>query len=249
MIFVAMAWALDPVEEDIGGGVVDWTALQLDATARGNASTGALTSRASNEGDALAQLGRRMLDLVPKLRFSAEETGADILDAEDVVADRVDANLSAWQVEEARYLADGVVELDAALPLQPLFRPAIVARAKGKERPPVAGGPTGLVIDAREVELLPAIAPRVEDPAGQLLYGVEVLSDYTAAQKLPVVYVRDPADPVAVRRAGAEPIFVRATAVVGGSDLVLGAEDAARVRAAATTGDFLLHANVVVVSR
>lgn len=249
ILLITLVWALEPVTEDLDGGAVDWTALQITATARGTASTGALSSRSNNEGDALSQLGRRMLDLVPLVRVSASETGKDILGADDVVADRVDERLSAWQIAEARYLPSGVVELDAALALQPLFRPAMVARAKGKERPPVAGGPTGLVIDARDVDLSPAIAPRVEDPSGGLLYGVETMSDYTASQRLPVVYVRDPADVAAVRRAGAEPLFVHATAAVNGTDLVVSAEDAARVRGAAATGDFLLHANVVVVAR
>lgn len=247
ILLVMAAFALDPVVEEVGGGRVDWTTLQLHATARGDASIGAITSRGSNEGDALNQLGRRMLDLAPLVRVTADEVGKDILKGEDVVADRVDANISGWQVVEARYLASGPVELDAALPLQPLFRPALVSRARGKERPPVAGGPTGLIIDARGLDVLPAIAPRIEDPAGGVLYAAETLSAYAAAQKLPVVYVHDPADPACVRRAGAEPIFARATAVQGGTDLVIQADDAATITAAAVTGDFLLHANVVIV--
>lgn len=247
ILLASVAFAFDPVLEDLGGGRIDWSSLQLLVSAEGTASTGALTSRASNEGEALNKLGHAMLDLVPKLRVTSTQLAKDLLAAEDAVADRVDANLSAWQVTEARYHASGSVELDAALPLQPLLRPAIVPLALGKERAPAPGGPTGLVVDARGLDVLAAIAPRLSDPSGTVLYAVASISAYTAAQKLPVVYVHDPADPACVRRAGSEPLFARATAVENGSDLVLDAGDAARVATAAGTSDFLLHANVAIV--
>jgi hypothetical protein len=93
----------------------------------------------------------------------------------------------------------------------------------------------------------PALAPRIEGPGGQVLYSVQGMTELAASQRAPVVYVSDPADVAAARRAGAQPLFVRAVSVDAGTDLVLGATDSARVSDAAALAPFLLQGSVVVV--
>lgn len=249
LALVGAALAFEPVVEELDGGKVDWTAMKLLASAEGERTTGAMTDVEALEGSARSRLGPRMLDLAKQVRVTSEQDAGDLLDAGDAVADRLDANLAIWEVYEVRYYTSGGVEMDGALPIQPWLRPALTARAAGKDRPggAAAAAITGLLVDARGVAVKPAVAPRILDPSGAAIYELSTLTVHAASQRGPVVWVRDPADPVAVRRAGEQPLIVRAAGVKDGCDLVLSAEDAAKVRDAASGAGFLLNGQVAVV--
>lgn len=247
MLFIAMAVAFDPVVEDLGGGEVDWTNLRLIAGADGESATGVLASVEAMEGNARAKLGPKMLDLCRKIRISSTQHASDLLEAGDAISDRLDDNKSIFEVFESQYFTSGSVHIEAALPIHAWLRPALTHMAVGAERPAGASGVTGLVVDARGLQVAPAVSPRIKDAAGATLYGVETMSEYAASLRPPVVYVRDAADPVAVKRAGADPLFVRAGAVADETDMILDVADGARVVEAAGLTDFLLHGNVVIV--
>lgn len=245
---LSLGLAFPPVIEELPEGAMDWTNLELHAYAIGAAPGGSILSFEAMEGEARMQLGPKILRMSRLVRISWDTTGADLLSAATLVADRLDNNLSLWEVEEARYFTSGRVELDATLELQAWLRPALVDLAKGKERAGQPGNPTtGLVIDARGLTVQPALAPRLKDPSGEVLYSVATLTEYAAAQHGPVVYVHDPADPAAVARAGSAPLFVRADQIVDGTDVVLSAADATTVAQLAAAAPFLLHGKVVIV--
>lgn len=247
-MLVGRALALDPVVESLGEGSVNWTTLELLASATGKPQSGAMLNLETLEADARSRLGPTMLGLARKVRVDSKTLVGDLLEREDEIADRVDDNLSLWEVYEARYLTSGSVQIDGALPLSPLVRPALVRQAKGKEREsPPTGSTSGLVVDARGLDLHPSLAPRVLGPDGSVLYGIEVITEAAASTRGPAVFVGDPADVAAVRRAGDQPVFVRAIGVVDGADVSVSAEDAAMVREKAGAAPFLLHANVVIV--
>lgn len=248
LLALAPALAVEPVLESLEDGAVDWTNLRLVVHASSGGTTGAMTNLEAAEGDAREELEPRFLRLARAVRVDRSRLAGELLDAADAVADRLESNLSTWEVFEARYLASGRVELDAALSLQTWLRPALVTFAHTPERPPRLGGASGVVIDARGLDLKCALAPELFDEAGGHLYGVGDMTAYQVSQHGPVVYVRDPADPAAARRAGDLPIFVKAARVQDGTDLVLGADDAAAVRAAAEASDVFLHGKVVVVT-
>lgn len=247
LLVLAAAFAIDPVLEPHSGGVVDWTNFRLVVHAASTGTTGAMSNVESAEGDARSQLEPRVEALARALRIDHERTAGDLLDAGDAVADRLERNLAYWEVYEARYLASGAVELDAALPLQRWLRPALVTMATTTERPPVVGGASGAIVDARGLDLRCAVAPEFVDAAGAHLYGISDMTAHAGSQRPPVVYVHDPADPAAARRAGVTPTFLRPEAVRDGSDLVFGADAAARLRELLSTSDVLRNGTVVVV--
>lgn len=248
LLLLRSAWALDPVLEPLSDGNVDWTGLRLLAASEGVPSSGVMINLETLEGDARSRLGPRMLKLAREVRITSDRTAGDLLDARDPVADRIDDNLSLWEVYEVRYYASGGVQMEGALPLQSWLRPALVSLAKGVERTAPPTSPiSGLVVDARGIEVDYALGPSLYDPQGAALYGIASLTALSASQRSPVVYVHDPADVAAARRAGAQPLFVRATAVRDGCDLVIDAADAGKLVAAAADAPFLLQGNVVIV--
>jgi hypothetical protein len=247
LLAIAVAYAIDPVMESFAAGEVDWTNFRLVVHASSAGATGAMNNIESAEGDARAQLEPRIEQLTRAVRIDRDRSADVLLDAEDAVADRLERNVSYWEVYEARYLASGGVELDAALSLQRWLRPAMVTLATTRERPPVAGGASGLVVDARDLQVKCALAPEFLDTAGAHLFGIADMTPHAASQRPPVVYVRDPADPIAARRAGLTPVFVRPEGVRSGTDLVFGGESAAALRALMEGADVFRNGTVVVV--
>lgn len=246
ILLLSSALAFEPVLESLEDGAVDWTNLRLVVHAAGG-KTGTMTNLETAEGDARELLEPRVLRLARAVRVDHSRLAGALLDAGDAVADRLDSNLSLWEVFEARYLSSGGVELDAALSLQAWLRPALVTFAHTPERPPIPGGASGLILDARGLDVKCALAPELVDEAGGHVFGIGDMTAYAASQHGPVLYVGDPADVVAARRAGATPLFLRAESISQGTDFVLSAASAGELRSAAETSDFLLHGKVVVV--
>lgn len=247
ILFVGAALAFEPVTEAVAGGVIDWTNMRLVAKSVGRARTGAITSLEALEGDARAQLQPAMTEIARAVRLDRSRMAGELLDGGDAVADRLEGNLRRWEVYEARYLTSGGVELDAALSLTAWLRPARVKMALTPEAPLVAGTVTGVVIDARGLSLEYSVSPEIFDGAGGHLYGVADMTQFASSLRGPVVYVSDPADPVAAKRVGDAPIFVRAASVQNRTDLLVEPAGASALREAAKSGTFLREGSVVVV--
>lgn len=242
------AAAFEPVIEPLSGGQIDWTRLELVAEASGRPPGGSMLSWEAMEGEARSLLGPKMLRLARDVRVDATRYARDLLEGVGRVADRLDDNLSLWESFEIRYHTSGLVEVEGALPLHAWLRPALIARAKGRDRGgPAVGAQTGLLIDMRGLGAIPAVAPVLRAESGEVIYALDGLVAPAVALRMPVVYVTDPADPVAVARAGESPVLARAIRVDNGVDPVVSAADAARILAAAESSPFLLQAQVVMV--
>jgi hypothetical protein len=247
-LLIPHALAFPAVEEPLANGRMDWTSLELISNGTGTPPGGSIGSMEAMEGEARAQLGPRILELSRHIRISATQLAGDLLDAANRVADRLDENLSLWEVVHARYYTSGRVEIEGILPVHAWLRPALVTMAHGKERTGPATGPiTGLMVDARGFKVLPAIAPILLDPSGTPVYGIAMVTEAAISQHPPVIYITDPADPAGVQKVGNTPILARATGVVEGANLRLDAEDSSRIREEAEKSPFLIHGAVVVV--
>jgi hypothetical protein len=132
--------------------------------------------------------------------------------------------------------------------LHTLLRPALVSMAKGKHRTsPPTGSTTGLVLDARGLDVEPCLAPLLRSEGGEEVYSGASMTALAAGQRSPVAWVADPADVVAARRSGSAPLFARAVDA-DGCVLTLSDADAAKVKAEASGAPFLLNGQVVVVT-
>lgn len=242
------ASAATPVVRELSAGKLNWTTLELCTDAAEANSSGSMAGYETLEGRARATLGPRMLNLAREVPIDATRTSGDLMGSTDAVADKLDANVSLWEVTEARYYTSGRVEVEVCLPVHPWLRPALTRMATGVDRSSPPSVPvTGLVIDARGLEVDPVIAPAVIDVAGVVIYGASTMTSFSASQRPIAVYVTDPADPVAVRRAGEQPVVVAAASVVDHANLVLDAEASAKVHKAIQGAGFLQQGTVVIV--
>ena len=244
----AAAPVFTPVTTERAGAVIDWSALTLSLQEGASPVAGSRGELQVVEQQARSALGPRVLAAAGDLRVDASTRARDLIESGSPLGETLGQGLSSWEVREARYFLSGRVELAAELDLRTWLEPVVRARAS-VEAPREAPSSrfTGVVVDARGLGAEGALAPRLLGPDGQVLYGAEQVLEAAARKRSPAQYVSDPGDPRAFQRAGASPLLLRAAAVQDGVDLVLGAEDTARLRATASDPKLLPEARVVLV--
>lgn len=238
--------AFPPIREPLQGGVIDWSAWRLEASAESDRRVGAWKDQRVQEQDALDRLAPRVLSLAPLVRFAPDTTAGDLMARGDDLAERLREGLKAWRVEETRYVSSGRVEMDAALDLVAWLRPALVAVSRQGSAPESTGQHTGLLVDVRGLDFQPCLAPSVVPPEGPPLFDARALSEETVRRGSPVHYASDPAEGRAFSRAGERPLFARASAV-DGCEIRLDAADAAALAAAPDLAAIGAAGKVVVV--
>ena len=149
-----------------------------------------------------------------------------------------------WSAGETRYFASGRIEVVAEVSLLDFLKP--VSLERGVERPEALREPaiTGILIDARGTDVLPAWFPEIRAPNGEVLWDGSLWAD-AAVSQIPVVWVGDPAH-MAVARVGEDPLIVHAGSG-GPGVVVLDPLDAVRFRTTLTGSAMLRQANMVVV--
>ena len=90
---------------------------------------------------------------------------------------------------------------------------------------------TGLVIDARDFEPHPALAPRIYTQDGRLIFGPEFLNANIAIQRGIVAYIPSLQSELLKVRAGNHPMLTSALAITGKyqTDFVISLEDGAKL--------------------
>ncbi|HCH64063.1 MAG TPA: hypothetical protein DFR83_14760, partial [Deltaproteobacteria bacterium] len=111
----------------------------------------------------------------------------------------------------------GGVEMAATLDLRTWLLPALteLAIADAPRLGTADGAPTGIVVDARGLPFEPSLVPSISTVDAQPVLRANLLAPALDARAAPVVYVTDPADPRAFKRAGARPLFSRAVSADG----------------------------------
>jgi len=108
---------------------------------------------------------------------------------------------------------------------------------------------TGLIIDARQVPLVPALLPRILNEKGEEVYGVDYVSREAAIEYGLLSYTTSLLAAKKDERIGNKPLVVCGLRATGNhpTDVVLSANDAVLIHAAAKTNNFLKQCKVVVV--
>jgi hypothetical protein len=221
---VALWWLLamtvgaaDPpaVVEQLSQGRIDWTAERLITTAGSDRKVGAWKDRRVQEQDALDALRPQLQALAADVCLTPDLRARDMLSGNDEVGARLREGLLGWTIDEARYHSAGSVELEASLDLRTWLRPALVALATVPKVALPPEGPSGLVVDARGTPFEACLVPVLQAQDGRVLLQAGLMSADAVSVAPPVLFVSDPADPRAAARAGARPLFARASSASG----------------------------------
>ena len=252
-LFLGAALAIEPVVEDVGAGQLNWTTMRLEVSARSDRTVGAWKNVRVQEQDALDRLEPLIEDAARKVRFDPLRKADDLLIVEDggvptSVLRRLDDGLKSWRVRETRYLSNGGVEMDGVLEVHRWLRPMLLSQTDAaRARPSSSGMTSGVLIDARQLDFRPCLAPELSTIEGKPLVHPSKVHPDVMRRKTPVIYVRDPADPLAAERAGESPLFLIASAVSEDCRLVLDASDSKRLADHAGFATSVTEARVVIV--
>lgn len=241
-------WALVlavPLTALARGNGVDWQRQVLRATGDGPPDVKASNpaqARLGAERSAKEDAFKDLLEQARGLRLRADRTVGEEM-AREETRRKVEDVLRGYTVVDKHYYSDSGVQLEVEVPLgqltSALVAPAPTAPAPAEEKKEAPAKKaekkhSGLVVDARKLELAPMLAPRLLDAAGQPLYGVETLSEETRRTTGVASFVGSLEEARKSTRVGSRPLVLEATRVQG-SDVVLG-PDAAKALAGLEPG-------------
>lgn len=252
-------------------GSVDWQRKVVTCT-----GSGAANLRDADGNLAVARLGaeraarldalRSCLETLKGVQLEAGRTVGGALRSDAALGGRVEGLVRGFrQVGKPRYYDDGGVELDVEVPLEGSLSDALLPRGAPAptSTPPAAPSaaptptalataapaptPTSLVLDARGLAVVPALAPRVRDEGGRELYGPAALGEAGRRAGGAAAYARDLDSARAALGPGVgdRPLVLKPVRAEG-PDLVVSAADAAAL--AGKDLPFLAEGRVVILA-
>ena len=244
--------ATEPVVEEFRSGEVDWSRGVLRVEVSLIQNTAFWRDIRATEKDARRKLQGRIQDQALGLPLTSDMTVSEAVSTWEDVGEALMIGLADgmghWQVVETQYYTSGKVGLIGELNLVEWLRPysSRVASAP-PDSPSDTMKSSGIVVDARHLDVQPSFAPRLLDPDGAVVYELQHLSKEEASVRMPVLWVSDPANVSVVERVGDTPALMVAQTISDSHDLVLSSRDAARLRVLSAGTSLLQRAPVVVV--
>lgn len=244
---------------------VDWTARTVCAKGIGAVNPKQPQAAARPGAIRSAQMTalRAAVELVKGVSVNSSTTVANAMTENDVVRSKVEAYVKGFQFGQPHYMDDLTVEVYVKMPLDGIgdivlpssiqATPSVTSWGAAASSAPASAHPavyTGLVVDARGLGVLPALAPRVLDTEGKELYGAALVSREWAVKYGMAGYAKSVDGARGLKdRVGENPAVIKAVRADGAAktDLVLSPEDASSIRGAAQNLKFLSEARVVFV--
>lgn len=249
--------------QTVACGTIDWNRLVVEADGSGTPNPGlhdAARARQKASIDAEQKAYQNLLDTVMAVRLLPDSTIGQHLRGKDAVLSKIEDILNGARTVSTRYLSDGTVIKHLMIPLTGLLARLILPESivpietqmVGNDSADTGGDTyTGLVVDARGLNIKPAMCIKIVDEQGKSVYGPAFISRVYAVSRGICAYSINHIDPGnQEKRVGKTPLIVRAIRVVppGASDLTISNTDAARIRAAVTHLFFLRKCRVIILT-
>ncbi len=246
-----------PVQEQIpDAGTVDWSNRVVQATGVAIAGSGALPGQIrAAKLDAL----RQMIETLHGLRLNSETRVENLALSKDVIRTRIEGVVKNYElVGDPVYREDGSIEVTVQMRLdgQGQFLDTVLPANTGSARlglksvPEVPGGVyTGLIVDARGLDVQPAISPRLLTTGGDVVFGNRYVDREWAIRYGMTGYASDVQEARRDERVAPNPLVIRAKAVSGETqtDLIIEDQDALLLQAVDKHLTFLQQCRVILV--
>jgi hypothetical protein len=121
--------------ETTSSGMINWTSGEIFATGIGappSQPMNAAQARAMTERAAYVVALRNLLEVVKGVRVDSESTVENYIVKSDVIRTRVDGIVKGARIVKTRYLSDGSVEVQVAMPLRGALMDAVLPGDFGK---------------------------------------------------------------------------------------------------------------------
>jgi hypothetical protein len=254
-------------------GTIDWTTGVVEAKGVGVPApyTYPPKPRAQAEeilSKAITKAGHNLLETIVSLRIDSQNRVIDIVENFPIIMKQLrDMAQKAPEIEKLRkYQYDGTVEAWSQMPLsggfsQLILPPEIrqiepikqVFKAKNPSKLRTRSRSseifTGMVVDARNIQAVPVLAPKIMDEKLEEVFGPAFVSREFAVQHGMVRYTTDLWKAKFHPRVSYNPLIVKAlkTILPGRCDFIISNADAAKLRSASEHLLFMRECRVVIV--
>ncbi|MEE2959863.1 MAG: hypothetical protein VYA34_03895 [Myxococcota bacterium] len=223
------------VVESVSHGEIHWGKGTLVVTGSGAPdlrAPNAAVARLGAERAAKMSAFRNILEAVQGARVQSGQTVGDLLATQPEMRTKVQGVVRNFKVLDTRYYSDGGVDLVVEVPLSGVLLETLVpAGASGDTA--TAGG-RGVLIQAKGMKLVPALAPKILDESGNELYSAAIVNQAAALKWGYVAYYKTLKQAKKDVRIGKQPLIVKALRpdTAGGSDIVLEASEVSILKSA-----------------
>ncbi len=263
------------VVENIGKGSINWTKGIVQATGI-CASPEEDYGKQPQERSMAAQLDamRNLLEVTQAVRIDSATVVKNFSVTDDVIMVKVSGMVKGAQIVKQEYLSDGTVEVTMQMSLHggfaqlvlpqeikqiepiksvpslsvepPKPSPAILSKTAEK---PTSEIYTGLVVNARGLNVRPAMSSKIIDENGQEVYGPAFVSREYAVQQGMSGYTKDMTAAESDPRVTNNPLTVKGlkTEGAGKADIVISNTDAFKLRSASEHLSFMKKCRVIIV--
>lgn len=257
----ATVFGLAGLTETIGQGEVDWEKGLITVTGVGappeNASeaTAPLLARRAAMLDAY----RNAIEVINGVRIRSGSVMKDYTIASDEVSSIVEGFVKGGQFEEPTYDSKGRCEIVLHLPigghtgLTSVIYTSVQENAAPAQSDPAAQVPyTGLIIDARNLGIRPALYPQVFDADGFLVYGQTMVNVSDPNFSTIAAYSKTLENAKTLARIGDNPLIIKAIGAVKAAsgeptDIIIGSEDSKVFHETVTRNEIVSKAAVAII--
>ena len=207
---------------------------------------------------------RNLIEIVNGVVVTSETTVSGAMFDDEIKTKVKGVIRGAERVGDPKYLSDTSVEVTYQVKMsgisEVLIPPVIISAVlenTGTEKKsvinktidPSSGDITGIIIDAKGLKVRPALAPKVIDKDGGIVYGPGDYSREYAVTQGVVGYSKTIESAKIDSRVKGNPLVIKATGVSGqnSTDVIIGNEDIKRVGSANTSYDVLNDCRVIIL--
>ncbi len=238
------------VSQTVGHGEINWSQKTITATGSGAPSlkaTNVAAARLGAERAAKMDALRNIIEAVKGVRVSDGQSAGDMMASVPTLRAKVEGVVRGFKVLDTKYYSDGGVDLIVQVALDGVLTEVLMPNAGSKaEASGDSGGVTGVIINAKGLGVKPALAPRILDDKGVPVFAPELVRHEAIARHGVCGYSSSLDTATKDGRVADKPLIIRAVKLAkqGGSDLVVSAADAGKLKKLASV---LADGKVIIV--
>jgi hypothetical protein len=191
------------------------------------------------------------LESIKGANINASKTVADEMASNGAIRSKVEGIVKNFKVVDTKYYSDGSVDVVVRVELKGDLADALIPDPDKRVAVPEKGVAkyTGLIVNAKGLSAVPAMAPRILDEEGKEVYGAAVVTDAAAKENGIAGYVKDLETAQGHGRVKGAPLVVRAIKLgtAGKTDLVISNADAEKLRDPQGNMSCLTQGKVIIV--
>ena len=223
---------------------------------KGIGMPGGVGGRGGQIRAAIMDAQRNFLEVTKGAIVDSRSTIEDFVLKSDVINSQVRGVAKNFTVVDTAYFDDGSIEVTLQFSMEGELLNAVLPQDMGTGATPTAAPPaapgkaySGLIVDARGLNVRPALAPKVLDENGKEVYGSSYVSREYAVQQGMVGYAKDPDKAASNERVSPDALLVKGIKADGPNktDIIISNNDASALLAISENLNFLRKCKVIVL--